>query len=179
MGDLQRTKSQLKERVILKLYEISNNLIVLQTMLDNAEDELDRKTAIDTLESVEFDFNEKVENIVKLIRNWEGEVTAIDAEKKRLANRSDNLKKNIDKLKEYMFTEMKKLEKNKVETGLFTVSVKKNPKKVVVLDLLEVPVDYLKFQEPTVDKKKIMQDINEGKEIAGIAIQQDESLTIK
>ena len=72
-----------------------------------------------------------------------------------------------------------KLERDKVQTDLFTVSVKKNPKKVVVLDLLSVPVDYLKFQEPQVDKRKIMQDINMGKEVAGVTIEQDESLVIK
>ena len=163
----------------MKLYDISNNLLVLQTMLDNAADELDRQCAIDTLESVEFDFNEKIENIVKLIRNWEGEAVAIENEKKRLSNRADSLNKNIAKLKEYMYTELKKLDRDKVQTDLFTVSVKKNPKKVVVLDLLSVPVDYLKFQEPQVDKRKIMQDLNLGKEVAGVTIEQDESLVIK
>ena len=163
----------------MKLYDISNNLLVLHTMLDNATDELDRQTAIDTLESVEFDFNEKVENIVKLIRNWEGEAAAIENEKKRLSNRADNINKNIVKLKEYMYGELKRLDRDKVQTDLFTVSVKKNPKKVVVLDLLSVPVDYLKFQEPKVDKRKIMEDLNIGKEVAGVTIEQDESLVIK
>lgn len=163
----------------MELYKISDNLLVLQTMLDNAQDEDDRIAAIqDTLESVEFDFAEKIENIVKLIRNWEGEVVAIENEKKRLANRADNLNKNIAKLKEYMYGELKRLDRDKVQTDLFTVSVKKNPKKVVVLDLLSIPVDYLKFQEPQVDKRKIMQDINMGKEVPGAELTQDESLKI-
>ena len=163
----------------MELYKITDNMILLKTMLDNAEDELDRQTAVDTLESVEFDFNEKIDNIVKLIRNWEGEVLAIENEKKRLAARSENLSKNIDKLKEYMYTELKKIDKDKVQTDLFTVSVRKNPKKVNVLDFLSIPVDYLKFQEPVVDKRKIIQDINAGKEVAGVELVQDESLTIK
>lgn len=163
----------------MELYKISDNLLVLQTMLENAQDPDDRQCAIDTLESVEFDFNEKIDNIVKLIRNWEGEVVAIENEKKRLAARSDNLSKNIDKLKEYMYNEFKRLDKNKVETGLFTVSVRKNPKKVVVLDELDIPAYYLVFQNPKVDKRKIMQDLNEGKEIPGVELQQDESLIIK
>lgn len=163
----------------MELYKITDNMILLKTMLDNAETPEDRQCAIDTLESVEFDFNEKIDNIVKLIRNWEGEALAIENEKKRLAARGDSLSKNIDKLKEYMYNELKKLNQNKVQTDLFTVSVRKNPKKVVVLDLLDVPVDYLKFQEPVIDKRKIMQDLNEGKEIAGVELRQDESLIIK
>ena len=163
----------------MKLYEIANDLLVLQTMLENAEDEHDKNYAIDTLESIEFELEEKVDNIVKLIRNWESEVTAIEVEKKRLANRADNLSKNIDKLKEYMFKELKRLDRGKVQTELFTVAVKKNPKKVVVTDFLSIPVDYLKFQEPVVDKRKILQDLNEGKEIEGVTTEQDETLIIR
>lgn len=165
----------------MKLYEISNQLLVLQTMLETAENPDDIQCAMDTLESVELEFQDKADNIIKLIKNLEAEAKAIDEEKARLDKRSKSLKNNVANLKEYLFKEMKRLEKVKVKTDLFTVSIRKNPPKLVVADENKIPNEFW-VVKTEVDNSKLKEaikfDEDKFKEL-GIELIQGESLSIK
>ncbi len=165
----------------MKLYEISNQLLVLQTMLETAENPDDVQCVMDTLESVELEFQDKADNIIKLIKNLEAEAKAIDEEKKRLDKRSKSLNSNVANLKDYLFKEMKRLEKGKVKTDLFTVSIRKNPPKLVVSDENKIPNEFW-IVKTEVDNSKLKEaikfDEDKFKEL-GIELIQGESLSIK
>lgn len=164
----------------MKLYELTGNVLQLTDRLENGDVTEETKQALtDTLESLEFDVEEKTENIVKLLRNMDAEREAYAREKARFAEKEQAIKKKQEWLKDYLYANMKALGREKVETELFKVSIRKNPPSVKVLDEMEVPTDYLVFQQPTLDKKKILNDLKNNIEVKGCALEQGESLYIK
>jgi hypothetical protein len=134
---------------------------------------------LEALNSIEGDIFEKLENIVKLLRSIEADVKIIKEEKKRLADRQSSLENRCVNLKSYIEGALKALGKDKVKSGLFTLSIQKNPSNVGVVDFKAIPEDYLKFKEPDIDKKAILEDLKQGREIPGVELIQTEGLRIR
>ena len=101
----------------------------------------------DALDSVEDDFNNKVENIIKLIRSIEMTATAIKAEEDRFYKRRKTLENSISFFKFYIKNSMEALGKQKVETLTGVASIRKSPAKLVVLDLLKIPDKWFKIKK--------------------------------
>lgn len=137
----------------MNLYEITGNLLELQNLLET--DEFDEETLADTLEAVEGEYEIKLENYCKVIRNLEASITAVKDEITRLTNKRKSLEKNIDRLKEVMFTSMKTTGINKVKGTLFTVSIQKNGGKepvIVDVDTYDLPDELVRIkEEPDID----------------------------
>lgn len=94
-------------------------------------------------------------------------------------NKTDeNHKKSLDK---YMMHTMDVLGKNKIETELFTIRQQNNPASVVidVNDIDDIPIEYLVTQKPTINKKKISEDIKAGVDLHFAHLEQSKSLRIK
>lgn len=168
----------------MKLYELAKSFIELQSRLENDDiGENTKQAIIDTLEGLDFDLEEKTENIIKLIRNQESDIVAVDEEIKRLQNIKKVRQNNIDGLKNYLLNNLVGIGKEKVETPLFKVTVKQNPPKVVIRDENEVPATYMKISY-AVDKSVLKQDLldeEKAKELnaLGISLVQEKSLLIK
>lgn len=137
----------------MNLYEITGNLLELQNLLET--DEFDEETLADTLEAVEGEYEIKLENYCKVIRNLEASITAVKDEVTRLTNKRKSLEKNIDRLKEAMFISMKTTGINKVKGSLFTVSIQKNGGKepvVMDVDTYDLPDELVRIkEEPDID----------------------------
>lgn len=168
----------------MKLYEIAKSFIELQTRLENDDIGEDTKQAIaDTLEGLDFSLEEKTENIIKIIRNQESDISAVDNEIKRLQDLKKSKQNNIESLKSYLLNNLVGIGKDKVETALFRVTVKNNPPKVNIVDEHEVPAEYMKITY-TVDKSGLKQDLMNEEKAAelnklGITLVQDKCLMIK
>lgn len=165
----------------MKLYEITGNLLELQARLD--EENADKQCITDTIESLQFNLEEKVDNCLKLVKNYEADVNSIDEEIRRLQLLKNGKQTNIKNIKEYLKNNLEALNKDKVETSLFKVTVKRNPPKVMILEEHDVPAEYLKIKYE-VDKselKNALQDEEKAKTLneLGITLVQDTSLLIK
>lgn len=134
--------------------------------------DLDSETIRDTIESLEFDFQEKGVNIVKLTNEWESDVAAIDAEIARLQARKKTIKNRSDSLREYLRTNMQSSGINKIESPLFSVTLSK-PSKVVVIDDADlIPDDYVSIKTTvSPDKKKILAALKEGTDVPGVRLE--------
>ena len=149
-----------------------------------SEDSNETRQAIeDTMESLGFDIEEKVENIIKVMRNYEAEITAIDDEVRRLQLNKCVKQNKVKNLKEYLKDNLIRLGRNKVETPLFRASLKNNPGRVEVLHEALVPAEYMKTSY-SVDKtllKEALMNEEKAKELneLGITMVQDVSLMIK
>lgn len=164
----------------MKLYELGAAALELQERLDNIEDEDARQCIEDTLEALNYSIEEKAENIVKVIKNYEGDVNSIDAEIKRLQAMKKSKANNITSLKEYLKSNLMSLNKDKVETTLFKITVGKGQAKVVIDDETKVPNEFIKtyFEVDKTSLKEVLKDKTKAEEYEKLGIRMDRTPTL-
>lgn len=154
------------------LYELTGQFLDIYNL------ELDEETKLDTLDSIDWnsDYEEKVENYIKVIKNIESDVEARKAEIKRLTelNKADEKKK--DHLKETLSTSMQLTGHERVDTPLFKVSFRKS--QAVEVDELVLPESY-KVATWKPDKKRLKEDLKNGLEIVGANLVERKNLSIR
>lgn len=152
-----------------KLYEIAQNVKQLEEVLEMM-DEGDAtyenvKAYLDNLKDV--DLTEKVENILKYIKNLEADAEMYKAEKQRLDKLEKSSKKKADSLKNYLGEVLKGMgydyvNKNKIKTSIGNVGFKKLPPSLKITDLSKVPEKYIKprkMDDDVVAKKALLDDL--------------------
>lgn len=159
----------------MKLYELTESY---NQVLEMAE-QLDTETLKDTLDSIDEAIEIKVENTAKVVRSLESNVDIIDSEIKRLTAKKSTLNNNIKGIKSYMQESMEQVGKDKIKGQLFNVGIQNNPQSVNVLDEKKINLNYFVEQPPKLDKKLLLADLKEGKEIKGVELQQTRSLRIR
>nr|DAX82943.1 MAG TPA: resistance protein [Caudoviricetes sp.] len=154
------------------LYELTGQFLDIYNL------ELDEETKLDTLDSIDWqtDYEEKVENYIKVIKNIESDVEARKAEIKRLTelNKADEKKK--EHLKETLSTSMQLTGHERVDTPLFKVSFRKS--QAVEVDELVLPESY-KVATWKPDKKRLKEDLKNGLEIVGASLVERKNLSIR
>jgi len=164
----------------MTLYELTDELMQL---LELAEDpEVDPEVLEDTLAALTGEIEDKAVGYGKVIRQLESDAVALKAEEARLNNRRKTLENNVKRMKDSLFTTMKVMNRQKIDTELFKFSIRKNPAAVVMDEqyIENIPEEYLIPQEPKIDRAKLKEDLKAGKDLDGIAhLEQGESLTIK
>ena len=160
----------------MKLYEITGALLELLEMA--TEQELDQKTINDTMEVMEFEFEEKADGYAKVIKALEGDVDSLDKEIKRLTERKNTVKNNIASIKRNLEGAMITTGKTKFKTLLFNFGIQKNPASVVIDDESQIPKEYLVAQEPKVDKTGLKNFLKDN-EVEWAHLVQTESLRIR
>lgn len=132
----------------MKLYELTADVMQLQDMLENEVD--DEQMLLDTLEGVQWEYEFKLEQYAKVIRNLEADAEALKNEANKLTNKRRVIENNIDRLKQYMFESMKATNTPKVKGNILTVAIQKNGGKLPVIvdvDTSELPDDLVKITE--------------------------------
>ena len=162
------------------LYELTGNYLILAEMLDDPD--ADPITVMDTMDAIEGELDEKAENYGRIIRNLEAEAEAIRTEVDRLSRRRKTIDNNIDSLKKRLQLSMELTGKDSIDTPLFKFRIQKNAPSVVVDldDLQDMPMEYLTYHEPTVNKAAIKDALKAGLDLRGIAhLEQSQSLRIR
>ena len=144
----------------MKLYELTADIMQLQDMLENEVE--DEQVLLDTLEGVQWEYDFKLEQCAKVVRNLEADMEAIKSEVDRLNNKRKLLSNNIDRLKKYMFDSMKATGTDKVKGNVLTVAIQKNGGKLPLIldvDVSELPDDLVVIKEsPDNDKLRELLD---------------------
>ncbi|HIH8055742.1 TPA: siphovirus Gp157 family protein, partial [Streptococcus suis] len=132
---------------------------------------IDEETKLDTLESIDWteQFEEKVENTVKVIKNKEAEKKQLKEEIDRLTARYKSIDSDITRLKTGLQGAFEITGHDKVKTLLFTVSLAKNQPSVVVDEEL-LPKKYFVITKKP-DKNAIKELLNAGKKVKGAVLQ--------
>lgn len=157
------------------LYEITGDILQLQTMM---EDEPENEYVKDTLESLSYDLNDKAEAICRVIRNMEANLAGFKNEIDRLSKRKKVLENSIDRLKKALFEAMQVTGTEKIKGDLFTIRLQNNaPQLPKDLKIENVPIDYLIERQYDIDRRALLRDIKEGK-VEGIELEQSRSLRI-
>mgnify|MGYP001581065545 FL=1 len=159
-----------------KLYELANNYRNLTELIDREDVEQD--LIQNALKECKGDIEEKVDNIVKLIRNTESDIEGYKAEEKRLNARRKSLENTVTSLKNYLDSNLKALNLREVKTKLFSCKYQKSKASVEVLDQEVIPREFIVTEEK-VDKKKLYEALKAGQEVEGASLKENESLRIR
>ena len=157
------------------LYELTGQMELLKEMLEDPD--ADPQAVEDTMESIDFEIEDKAEGYAKIIRYLTGEAEMIGTEVERLSNRKKALLNNADRLKRALEASMIQLDKRKFKTTLFSFNIQKNPATVEIVG--KVPKKFLIEQEPKVDKKAIIDHVKAHGDTKYAKLSQSESLRIR
>lgn len=157
----------------MNLYELSLAFQDVQNM------DLDPEVMKDTLDSIEDAIESKAENIAKLVRNLESDVSAYKEEEDRLKTKRQATENKVKWLKTYLEDNMKLTGKTKFKSGMFNFVIQKNPASVNITDEKIIPEEFLIQQPPKVDKTSIKEILKKGIEVPGAELKQTEGLRIR
>ena len=161
----------------MTLYELTGQILELQELME--DDVYEPELINDTMESVMYDFQNKADDYVKLIKNIEAEVFALDEEAKRLKARQDKMKNKVKMLKDKLVTAMVATGTRKLQGTLGTISLRRSTKIPSELTWEDVPQEYVKTEvKKSIDKVSLTSAIKEGK-VEGIELEETNSLLIK
>lgn len=160
----------------MKLYEITGEILELLTMAEDLE--LDQKMIRDTMEGLDFEFEEKAEAYAKVVKTLEMDIAGLDEEIQRMTKRKATIKNNIDRLKRSLEGAMIATGKRKFKTPLFGFGIQKNPPSLNILDESKVPAEFWIEQQPKLDKKAALAYVKENK-VDWAELSQTESLRIR
>ncbi|MQQ65281.1 hypothetical protein GEZ74_02970 [Streptococcus mitis] len=154
------------------LYELTGQFLDIYNL------ELDEETKLDTLDSIDWEteYETKVENYIKVMKNLEADVEARKNEIKRLTelNKADEKKK--EHLKDTLSASMSLTGHERVDTPLFKVSFRKS--QAVEVDEAVLPEAY-KVATWKADKKRLKEDLKNGLEIIGASLVERKNLSIR
>lgn len=154
------------------LYELTGQFLDIYNL------ELDDETKLDTLDSIDWqtDYENKVENYIKVIKNTEADVEARKNEIKRLTELNKADERKNERMKEVLKESMALTGHERVDTTLFKVSFRKS--EAVEVDDLLLPEAY-KVATYKPDKKRLKEDLENGLEILGAEFVERKNLSIR
>jgi hypothetical protein len=159
------------------LYELTDDFQKVLEMMYS--EEFDPETLTNTLECIECEFEEKAEGYAKVMKNMDGDISAISAEIQRLTDKKKTLENRKNLMKNNLEQAMLLTGKRKFKTALFSFTIQKNGGKQPLDIHGDVPKEFVKIiEEP--DKDKIREALESG-EVLEFAILQErgESLRIR
>ena len=161
---------------IYKLNDKYQQILDLLQSVDISNNDEYRQILEDTLESISDALNDKVEGYVKIIAQMKSDQEQLKIERDRINERVKSLNNNIKRMQEVLYEVLKASGKEKIKTPLYSIWIQQNPPSIEVLDELEIPESYWIEQLPTLDKRQLLADLKEGKEVKGAQIKQGEGV---
>lgn len=143
----------------MKLYEIADEILALEAIIDEAGDHADESLHA-ALDALGMDAQSKVDNLHKWVRELTATADAFKSESDRLKALAQSKYNKADSIKRYIFA-MVQILGGKVETTIGPVRIQANGGKQTLIlpdDIGAVPPEYI-IQEPKVDKDKLRADI--------------------
>lgn len=164
----------------MNLYEIDKHY---QEVLENgfSFDEETGEVLFDTesLDTLQGEYNEKIDNIVCFIKDLEALNVAIKNEKKALDERIKMNDNKIERLKNYIIGSLNQRQLKKFETSKNKLSFRKS-ESVNVLDESLIDKKFMKEKITySVDKTSIKKALKNGEVVDGATLEVKENLQIK
>ena len=164
----------------MKAYEIVNGMIdTLDIFLESDQNESDKENYDYIMKFLKEELENKSSNIIKYIRNVSLEVEILSQEEDRLEKLRKQKEKKVNSLKKYLTDILLNLDKNKIETELGNLGLRKSIS--VAIDNLDlIPKRYIqKKVELVPDKRMLSELLKQGKNIKGVHLEDKYSLQIR
>ena len=166
----------------LALYEIANDYRDAVEKLSDMD--LPPEAVQNTLEALQGELQIKATNVAAFCQNLESLAESIKLAESKMAHRRKVIENRVASIKHYIKTCMESAGITKIEMQdrpEFKLSIKKNPPSVEIVDSVIVPDKYLNYPvppPPTLDKKRIADDLKQGIEVPGARLKQETRLNI-
>lgn len=161
----------------MNLYEIGVEYQEIVNKLIESGGELTEEIAAE-MEKNDEDFQQKVDNYVKIIRNFESDSEALSNEIKRLQKLKKTKDNSIQRLKENLAVSLQQREIEKHDGGIYKIFFRKS-EKIVVEEVDNIPENFLSYS-PKVDKAGLKNFLKEGNNnIPGVRLEINQNLQIK
>lgn len=154
---------------------MSNLYKINQEILDCIDLETGEIVDTDKFDRLQLERNDKLENIALYYKNLLSDAAAFKAEKDAFAEREKQAKSKADSLKNYLDASLKG---SKFETTRVNIGYRKS-KSLEYDGIADVPEDYLKHSDPTIDKKAITDAIKSGEVVEGFTLKENNNIQIK
>lgn len=151
------------------LYEIDESI---KALIDEETGEI---ADFEAFEALSLERDTKLENIALYVKDLKADAEAYKAEKlsfeekqRKAENKAESLKRLLERA----------LDGEKFKTSRVECSFRRSTS-VIVGNVFDLPDDYLRYSEPTPDKKRLKEDLAAGKLIQGASLEEKISMTIK
>lgn len=164
----------------LTLYQLSDKLLLAQEQL--AASEFDEATIRDTLEGLEGEVAQKMESVLAIYRNIDALQEQIGMAIADMSIRKARLVMRAEWLREYVKEQMERTGISKIECPYFVAKIAKNPPRVVVDNLFDIPKGFIHYPPPpvpSVDRKSVAEAWKRGDEVPGTHMEQGTRLEVK
>ena len=168
----------------MKLYEIRHEITEL---LERGFDiDLDTGEVLDigpTLDALQMDEREKLENIALYIKGLNAEAAAIREEEKTLAERRRTKESRAERLHDYISAHMIVADIDALETARVRLSFRKSTAteidESVFRPWAEKCGDYLRYKPAEVDRRLVTDALKAGADIPGASLVERRNLQVK
>ena len=138
-----------------KLYELIGEFKVIEQMIAEKEGEVEEGEFMAMLD-IKDDFNVKVANIARLVKNLESDKEGFKNEAKRLADKATTLGCRIDWLKRYVLNNMQAIGERVAGDDIIGFRRQKSRPKIEIVSVDLIPDNFKqKIEEWKVDKDAI------------------------
>ena len=139
----------------MKLYQLTEEFKALNALYENGE--IDAQVLADTLEGVQASFADKVRNCMMVRQSLAMEQSGIENEIARLKALLDANKKQVDSIDEYIKINMVESQQDKLDLGIFKLTLRAPVKAVNVIDESKIPSQFWRVipEAKVVDKSAL------------------------
>ncbi len=164
----------------LTLYEINQDYMQALDMFTDPETDIPLEAAIDTLDGIEGQLQDKAVNVAKFMQNLDATAKAIKEAEQKMAKRRKAIENRAQWFKDYLKNNMQASGITKIESPWFNLAIQKNPEAVEITNEELLPDDF-KTEVVTIkiDKAAIKQVIKDGVSVPGAVLIQGTRLSIR
>lgn len=158
------------------LYEINSQIeAALTSAVDQETGEIISEKALEALQVLEMQKDEKVEQLALLYKNKVAEAAALKAEKMAFTARQTAAEKAAESIKQYL---AQTLRGEKIKGERFSIGWRKS-ESVTIAEGAFLPDEYLTFKAPEPNKTAIKNALKAGKKIEGASLEKTNNIQIK
>ena len=164
----------------LTLYEINQEYLLALDAFTDPEADIPLEAAMDTLDGIEGQLQDKAVNVAKFMQNLDATAKAIKEAEQKMAKRRKAIENRAQWMKDYLKHNMEASGITKIESPWFRLAIQKNPEAVEITDENMLP-DEFKTEVVTtkIDKAAIKQVIKDGVSVPGAMLMQGTRLAIR
>jgi hypothetical protein len=162
----------------MRLYELAAGY---EELLQMAEEGLDADQLALALDAQLDAIEQKGGAICKMLATLSAEAEALKGEELRLQKRRKAMETNVERLREYLRSNMQRCGITRIKSDAFSVTLSDGPQRVVITDPAAIPPEYLRVRTISEPNKPAILDAYkaQGECVSGTAVERSTCLTIR
>lgn len=165
------------------LYAISDEIMQLMEAADAGD--IPEEAFADTLECLEMEFDDKVDELVSYLKDLAARSAAIQAEEKNLAERRKIIERKYDRIKTYVADAMLSAGVNKFESARNRITFRRSEGTIIddeagfIAWAMTDRDDLLTYPAPKINLTAVKKAIQNGEKIDGARVEEKQNMQIK